>query len=63
MTLSQQLINLKTIQNTNQISPHQHQPTLLLNKNIAATTSQDLIYTSAIIAYSKLVKEKPSLKI
>jgi Na+/citrate or Na+/malate symporter len=47
---------------TLKVGPNQQQPTLLLTSQQATTTSADIFYTMALIAYSKLVKQQPELK-
>lgn len=61
--LAQQLHKIKSQQKINTVMPNAPQPTLILDKNVATTTSADIFYTMAIIAYAKLLKDSPSLKI
>lgn len=61
-SLAQQLQTIRQAQRSLQAAPNQPQPTLILSTHLATTTSPDLIYTLAIIAYSKLLKEQPSIK-
>lgn len=62
MSLAQQLSHLKQQRIAHTVSPHQQQPTLILSNRTANTTTQDLLYTLAIISYYKLLREKPSLR-
>lgn len=61
-SLSQQLQTIRQVQRSLQVAPNQAQPTLILSTHLATTTSADLIYTLAVIAYSKLLKDQPSIK-
>ena len=62
-SLTQQLSTLKDKQRALPVGPNQQQPTLLLNKHQATTTSSDIFYTMAVLSFAKLAKEQPSLKI
>lgn len=61
-SLAQQLQTIRNSQRSLKVTPNQVQPTLLLDTHTATTTSSDLIFTMAVIAYSKLLKEQPVLK-
>lgn len=61
--LSQQLQKIKDSQRALKVAPQKHQPTLLFDPHTASTTSHDLIYTLAIISYSKLLNVQPSLRL
>lgn len=60
--LAQQLTKIKHQQRATSVAPNAPQPTLLLDKHTATTTSHDIFYTMAVIAYAKLIKEDPTLK-
>ena len=60
--LSQQLQRIKTSQRALKVGPQQQQPTLILDAHTATSTSHDLIYTLAIISYSKLLVAQPALR-
>jgi len=55
-SLAQQLNKIKHKQRINSVVPNAQQPTMMLDKHTATTTSADIFYTMAVIAYSKLVK-------
>jgi len=61
--LAKQLQQIKNNQRAVRVAPSQQQPTLLLDTHTASTTSHDLIYTLAIISYSKLLSQQAGLKI
>lgn len=55
-SLSKQLQSIKTHQRALKVAPNQQQPTLILDRHMATTTSSDLIYTMAVVAYARLLK-------
>ena len=61
--LAQQLNKIKHQQRSTSLTPNAQQPTLILDKHTATTTSPDIFYTMAVIAYARLSKEDPSIKI
>jgi hypothetical protein len=61
-SLTQQLQKIKDSQRALKVAPTPQQPTLLFDPHTASTTSHDLIYTLAIISYSKLLTVQPSLR-
>lgn len=62
-SLSRQLSTLKSNTRALPSTPNLPKPTLLLTQHTATTTSSDIIYTMAVIAYASLVKKVPTLKI
>ena len=61
-SLAEQLKTIRHKQPVLSNAPNQQQPTLIFDKHAATTTSADVFYTMAIIAYAKLVKEQPTLQ-
>ena len=61
--LATQLQTLKRNKLTQPLAPLAQQPTLILPKHTASTISTDIVYTMAVIAYSKLVKEDERIKV
>lgn len=61
-SLAQQLQNIKHSQRALGVLPNQMQPTLILDRHTATSTSSDLIYTMAVVSYAKLVKQHASIK-
>jgi hypothetical protein len=62
-SLAQQLTKIKHTQRHTPLAPNAQQPTILMDRHTATTTSADIFYTMAVIAYAKLAKEDPSIKL
>jgi len=62
-SLASQLQQIKNNQRAIRVAPNQQQPTLLLDAHTATTTSHDLIFTMAIVAYGKMLKNHRELKL
>ena len=61
-SLAQQLQNIKHGQRSLGVLPNQQQPTLILDRHTATSTSSDLIFTMAVVSYAKLVKQHAAIK-
>ena len=59
--LAKQLQQLQDKQRAGGVGPHQSQHTLLLDKATAKSTSNDLLFTTALLAYHQLCKQQPAL--
>lgn len=60
--LAEQLQTLRGEQRLQQIGPNLPQPSILFDPVTARSTSLDVIYTMAVLGYSKLLSCDPSLR-